>query len=481
MSGGRKHRILFDLGPALLIQAGIPQTTRQLFDLFAHCPEVEVTGLVWGASPECLLHRFYQGSARHRRLSNEAEFLHAVLKHLNPEKESRWLRCCRHVRCGIRTLVRQSFSCETLDPVWNDLIWRYYLAPTLPPSTRTRAAGVRYAAAGFTRSYFHTRINGLLPWPVLDTRGYDTLFLQYPLPLRASPGTRKIIRCQDLVPMLYFDTQPRSAKSIGFLQRSISGGARDSVLVTAAEPTEQELRSVFSSLDLQVRTIPHFVPPPATAAAAPVSALDRILQARTFVDPSPRDSWAPPPLTGEKLVRDGYFLAVSTLEPRKNWQGLFQAFSLLRARHAVRLVVVGAPGWKYQPILEALRPLVKARTAVHLSDVNGGELETLYAHARALVYPSHQEGFGLPPLEAARQGTPSVVSNIPVHRAVLGDGAIYCDPHDPADIARAMESLLPPEAEPLRRSLATKTQERLELYSEEKVLAQWLRLFSEQA
>jgi len=46
--GKHRHRILFDLSPALLEFAGIPQTTRQLFDLLSRSPEFEVTGLIWG-------------------------------------------------------------------------------------------------------------------------------------------------------------------------------------------------------------------------------------------------------------------------------------------------------------------------------------------------------------------------------------------------------------------------------------------------
>jgi glycosyltransferase involved in cell wall biosynthesis len=479
MATGRKHRVLFDLGPALLGQAGIPQTTRQLFELFSRCPELEVTGLIWSHSKECLLHRFYRGSQSHRRLGNEAEFLHAVLGHLDPEVETKWKGRKKDIRWHWRAWTQRFFPVQPLDARWHELIWRYYFASTLPPSARERLKQVNYVGATFTRTYFRERLQRGLPLPVLDTRGYDTLFLQYPLPVRTTRGTRTIFRCQDLVPMLYFDTQPKSVQSIRFLQRSISSAGRNSLLATAAFQTEREVKTVFSSLKLQTKTVPHFVPK-ASRAVQPVSVLDRILQTRMASETQSSNGWTPALISGERLAREGYLIAVSTLEPRKNWPMLLQAFSLLRAQQSIRLVVVGSPGWKFEPILAALRPLVRAREVVHLSNVDRVELDALYAHARALIYPSFQEGFGLPPLEAAQQGTPSVISDIPVHREIMDDSVLYCDPHDVMDITRAMGRIAADtaEGEGLRHDLVQKAQARLGRYTEEKVLQQWLETLS---
>jgi glycosyltransferase involved in cell wall biosynthesis len=74
--------------------------------------------------------------------------------------------------------------------------------------------------------------------------------------------------------------------------------------------------------------------------------------------------------------------------------------------------------------------------------MSDGELKSLYAHATAFVFPSLYEGFGLPPLEAMICGCPVIVSDIPPHREVCGEAALYCNPHDIDDIAQKILSVM---------------------------------------
>jgi glycosyltransferase involved in cell wall biosynthesis len=69
------------------------------------------------------------------------------------------------------------------------------------------------------------------------------------------------------------------------------------------------------------------------------------------------------------------------------------------------------------------------------------DLGALYAGALALVLPSWLEGFGLPPVEGLAAGTPAIVSDLPVFREVLGDGALYVPPGDAEALADALLSL----------------------------------------
>jgi glycosyltransferase involved in cell wall biosynthesis len=131
----------------------------------------------------------------------------------------------------------------------------------------------------------------------------------------------------------------------------------------------------------------------------------------------PRES-----LSAEGAAAEGeYVLAVGTLEPRKN---LAQAAEAAR-RAGVELRVAGARGWG-DVAVDGTR---------WLGEVDDDELARLYRGARALVYPSRYEGFGIPILEAMRAGTPVVTSRGGATEEVAGGAAVLVDPEDPGSIA----------------------------------------------
>jgi glycosyltransferase involved in cell wall biosynthesis len=129
------------------------------------------------------------------------------------------------------------------------------------------------------------------------------------------------------------------------------------------------------------------------------------------IDPvfSPNNS----PLLGD------YVLAVATLEPRKNLRRVAEA----AARAGVELRVVGAVGWG------------GVETPGWVGEVSDEELAALYGGARALVFPSLYEGFGIPVLEAMASGTPVVTSRGGATEEVAGGAAVLVDPFDVDAIA----------------------------------------------
>jgi glycosyltransferase involved in cell wall biosynthesis len=132
-----------------------------------------------------------------------------------------------------------------------------------------------------------------------------------------------------------------------------------------------------------------------------------------------------------------YILFVGSLEPRKNLRILFEAWRL-GGFDGATLAVVGASGHLFPRLqLDSIPEGVRM-----LGDVEDDVLPALYTGAAGFVYPSIYEGFGLPPLEAMACVCPVAVSNIPAHREVCGETAMYFDPFSPKDLSSKLEWLL---------------------------------------
>jgi glycosyltransferase involved in cell wall biosynthesis len=148
-----------------------------------------------------------------------------------------------------------------------------------------------------------------------------------------------------------------------------------------------------------------------------------------------------------------FLLAVSTLHPHKNLDGLLRAFAPFRRAHPeFRLVVCGLHGFFTGP-LHDLRDSLGLRDAVEFPGwIPRRDLHELYARAWAFVYPSLFEGFGLPLLEALASGIPTACSHIEPLASIAAGAALEFDPLDTTAITEAMLRITTDEA--LRARLA---------------------------
>jgi glycosyltransferase involved in cell wall biosynthesis len=130
-----------------------------------------------------------------------------------------------------------------------------------------------------------------------------------------------------------------------------------------------------------------------------------------------------------------------------------------------QLVLVGKMDYFYERLKEEARQagLLDHDDAVFYGYAEEAELAELYRRARAYVFPSLLEGFGLPPLEAMRYGTPVAASDSSCLPEILADAAVYFNPEKDEDIARAMRAAF--EDEPLRARLAELGRRRVERFS----------------
>ncbi|NDV50693.1 glycosyltransferase family 4 protein [Yangia sp. PrR007] len=121
-----------------------------------------------------------------------------------------------------------------------------------------------------------------------------------------------------------------------------------------------------------------------------------------------------------------YFVVLGTIEPRKNHALLLDIWRELTP--PAHLLICGARGWNNTEVFAALDAGI---ANVHeLPGLNDAEIAGLLARSAGLLFPSHAEGYGLPPVEAAALGVPVLAAPLPVLREVLGDIPIYADESD---------------------------------------------------
>ncbi len=152
---------------------------------------------------------------------------------------------------------------------------------------------------------------------------------------------------------------------------------------------------------------------------------------------------------------DPVYLMVSTIEPRKNHAYLLDAFERLWAEGSrARLCIIGRIGWKCDALIERIQnhPQLNQRLFM-FNKLNDRGLEYAYAHARALVFPSFVEGFGLPLVEAMQRRLPVMASDIPVFREVGGDFVAYFELERPESLASLVQEFETSDRFPATRSV----------------------------
>jgi glycosyltransferase involved in cell wall biosynthesis len=171
-------------------------------------------------------------------------------------------------------------------------------------------------------------------------------------------------------------------------------------------------------------------------------------------------------LAFQDVAREPVILHVGALQTRKNVARLVDAFESLDANW--RLVLAGAAGFGAAAILDRIaRSPARARIET-LGYVTPAELAGWYARATVFAFPSLDEGFGMPLLEAMAAGTPIVTSNRSALPEVAGDAALLVDPEDTGELADALQQLTGDAK--LREELARRGRSRVQSFTWDKAV-----------
>ncbi|MEK7633030.1 MAG: glycosyltransferase family 1 protein [Patescibacteria group bacterium] len=177
-----------------------------------------------------------------------------------------------------------------------------------------------------------------------------------------------------------------------------------------------------------------------------------------------------------------YLLALATREPRKNIDSVITAYTVFRQQggQAIPLVLAGAKGWKTRHIDAALTTSMYRNDIREVAYVPEKHKAAVIRGAKALLFPSFYEGFGLPVLEAMACGTPvitSITSSLP---DVAGNAALFVDPLNITDIVQALHQLLDePHGPKLQEILKTRGIERAQRFSWKKTSETVLKVLHE--
>jgi glycosyltransferase involved in cell wall biosynthesis len=241
----------------------------------------------------------------------------------------------------------------------------------------------------------------------------------YTMPLRAD--LPRVVTIHDLT---FFDHPEWHERSkVFYFRRMIRASARDAaVLVCVSEYTAERLRALVApSADVVVAH--HGVDHARFTASGDAAADLDALEARGITPP--------------------FVAFVGTIEPRKNVAALVHAFARVSCdRPALRLVVAGSDGWGARAVREAISASGVATRIVRPGYLDNGTVPALFRRAEVVAYPSFEEGFGLPALEALACGAPVVTTAGSALGEVAGDAALLTPPDDPGALADAVASIL---------------------------------------
>ena len=150
-----------------------------------------------------------------------------------------------------------------------------------------------------------------------------------------------------------------------------------------------------------------------------------------------------PKASAAPTLHTPYFVMLGTIEGRKNHAmtlGVWQRLITANGENTPKLVIIGQRGWACDDVLQQLDNNTRLKPyIIEINDCDDATLSTWLSHAKALLFPSHVEGYGIPLVEALSVGTPVITSDLDVFHEIAGDIPEYLNPDDAGSWLAAIE------------------------------------------
>ncbi len=510
----KKPNVVMEMRPAFDGFAGIPQEVRLLFRGLRMLKSFEVAGMIqlshrilargtddkkWLFKKATLLpayriHRYSRVviSAAERPFSTVADFfLEWIERHFSA------LSLTARTIFGFGGIRLTTFAPRHFE----DFIWRSMFSKTLPASDFDLVTGAKQMVCPIPWNTMHTvglNTVRMFLWPRyarLDTRGVDVFIGHTPYPARLSRGTVLVIRYHDALPVLMPHTIPNKARHQAAHFYALMSNVRSGAyFACVSDASRNDLLKLFPDAADRAVTIHNMVSHHYFLEAASTPAkVAGIIRSRLYtaehhgsaidIEPKFLTLREKENFYTKHLAQKGfkYLLVVSTIEPRKNHARLLAAWEAVKADidASIKLVVVGTLGWSYAELTQDFKSWIDRGELFMLQAVPAPDLRVLYRHAVATVCPSLGEGFDFSGVESMCSGGRVIASDIPVHREIYDDAAVYFNPYSTVSLKDALEKVIyASDAAEVQQKLEEAGQAVAARYQPDQILPQWDRFLA---
>lgn len=431
-------KILFDISILEAGYSGIPQDSRRIFKMLQASGYLQVDAMI-------------MGSERRINISRKSQFDHSLEGRFNRVKDLIQIYGLKRPVFGripyaarlsalidfllaflnafTRVPLSNPVSCEAV----SYLLYRYFEADDLASKRSNYISKIRFANIARKTLSICTTLGRNIK---IDTSEYDFFFTPIPCGLRVSPNTQLVVRYHDAIPITHPELVNSIESAVHLYVALKNCVEQNAIFVCNSYSSEQELRELFPGKNLRCVTIPCSIP-------RRLPDKEKISYSKVLGNMSSvHAKFGQANLTYiSSFLEEPYLISIGNLEPKKNQERLIKSLCKLHDQgDTVNLILVGNKGWKSEGIIQQITAACNLKIILHLENVERGDLQVLISRARAFIFPSLIEGFGMGIAEAMALSRLVLCSDIPAHKYVTGGNAIFFDPIDDQSIMDAIRN-----------------------------------------